>query len=137
MLPEVTSLGASSGVHMPDLMGSSSSLPLSSVLPTRKLVERAKTASLPADVAPDFYVCSLSTRTIVYKGMLRSVVVGQFYEDLVNPDYETAFAIYHRRFSTNTTPKWPLAQPMRLLGHNGEINTLQVWVGELFTEAVL
>lgn len=58
--------------------------------------------------------------------MLRSVVVGQYFADLVNPDYETAFAIYHRRFSTNTTPKWPLAQPMRFLGHNGEINTLQV-----------
>lgn len=52
--------------------------------------------------------------------MLRSVVVGAFYKDLVNTDYETAFAIYHRRFSTNTTPKWPLAQPMRILGHNGE-----------------
>lgn len=53
------------------------------------------------------------------QGMLRSVVVGQFFKDLVNPDFETAFAIYHRRFSTNTTPKWPLAQPMRILGHNG------------------
>ena len=52
--------------------------------------------------------------------MLRSVAVGAFFHDLLNPDYETAFAIYHRRFSTNTTPKWPLAQPMRLLGHNGE-----------------
>ncbi len=51
--------------------------------------------------------------------MLRSVVVGQFYKDLADPLYETAFAIYHRRFSTNTTPKWPLAQPMRVLGHNG------------------
>lgn len=56
--------------------------------------------------------------------MLRSVVVGQFYQDLVNPDFETAFAIYHRRFSTNTTPKWPLAQPMRFLGHNGELGPL-------------
>ena len=51
--------------------------------------------------------------------MLRSVVVGQFFRDLKNPAYTTAFAIYHRRFSTNTTPKWPLAQPMRVLGHNG------------------
>ncbi len=60
--------------------------------------------------------------------MLRSVVVGQFYEDLRNADFVSSFAIYHRRFSTNTTPKWPLAQPMRFLGHNGEINTLQVRV---------
>ncbi len=51
--------------------------------------------------------------------MLRSVVVGQFFRDLKNPAYTTAFAVYHRRFSTNTTPKWPLAQPMRVLGHNG------------------
>jgi len=90
----------------------------------RKLVERAKAAAM-GEAAADFYICTLSNRTIVYKGMLRSVVVGQFYQDLVNTDYETAFAIYHRRFSTNTTPKWPLAQPMRVLGHNGEINTLQ------------
>ena len=72
----------------------------------------------------DFYVCSFSCRTIVYKGMVRSVILGDFYTDLTNPDYETTFAVYHRRFSTNTMPKWPFAQPMRLLGHNGEINTL-------------
>lgn len=52
--------------------------------------------------------------------MLRSVVVGQYYKDLRNEKYTTAFAIYHRRFSTNTNPRWPLAQPMRVLGHNGE-----------------
>ena len=91
----------------------------------RKLVERAKAAQLPPDVSSDFYICSLSNKTIVYKGMLRSVVVGSFFLDLQNPNFETSFAIYHRRFSTNTTPKWPLAQPMRVLGHNGEINTLQ------------
>ena len=53
------------------------------------------------------------------QGMLRSVVVKEFYKDLQNPKYLTAFAIYHRRYSTNTNPKWPLAQPMRVLGHNG------------------
>ncbi|HTL89097.1 MAG TPA: glutamate synthase large subunit, partial [Leptolyngbya sp.] len=68
--------------------------------------------------------CSFSTRTIVYKGMVRSAVLGEFYQDLQNPLYKSPFALYHRRFSTNTLPKWPLAQPMRLLGHNGEINTL-------------
>ena len=72
----------------------------------------------------DLYICSFSNRTIVYKGMVRSVVLGEFYTDLQNPTYKSAFAVYHRRFSTNTLPKWPLAQPMRLLGHNGEINTL-------------
>ncbi len=70
------------------------------------------------------YICSFSARTIVYKGMVRSEVLGQFYLDLQNPDYVSPFAIYHRRFSTNTMPKWPLAHPMRLVGHNGEINTL-------------
>ncbi|WP_144427545.1 glutamate synthase-related protein [Nostoc piscinale] len=75
-------------------------------------------------VSEDFYICSLSSRTIVYKGMVRSAVLGDFYADLQNPAYKSAFAVYHRRFSTNTMPKWPLAQPMRLLGHNGEINTL-------------
>jgi glutamate synthase (ferredoxin) len=75
-------------------------------------------------ISEDFYICSLSSRTIVYKGMVRSAILGDFYADLKNPEYKSAFAVYHRRFSTNTLPKWPLAQPMRLLGHNGEINTL-------------
>lgn len=75
-------------------------------------------------LADDFYICSFSCRTLVYKGMVRSQVLGEFYLDLKNPDYQSNFAVYHRRFSTNTMPKWPLAQPMRLLGHNGEINTL-------------
>jgi len=87
----------------------------------RKVLEkRAKLAG-----EEEFYVCNLSSRTITYKGMLRSAVVGEFYLDLKNEAYETSFAIYHRRFSTNTTPKWPLAQPFRVIGHNGEINTLQ------------
>lgn len=71
-----------------------------------------------------YYICSFSCRTIVYKGMVRAEILGQFYLDLQNHAYQSRFAIYHRRFSTNTLPKWPLAQPMRLLGHNGEINTL-------------
>jgi glutamate synthase (ferredoxin) len=72
----------------------------------------------------ELYLCSFSSRTIVYKAMVRAEVLGEFYLDLKNPEYITPFALYHRRFSTNTMPKWPLAQPMRLLGHNGEINTL-------------
>jgi len=75
-------------------------------------------------LSDDFYICSFSCRTIVYKGMVRSVILGDFYQDLANRDYESTFAVYHRRFSTNTMPKWPFAQPMRILGHNGEINTL-------------
>ncbi len=76
------------------------------------------------NLSDDFYICSFSCRTIVYKGMVRSVILGEFYQDLLNPGYESTFAVYHRRFSTNTMPKWPFAQPMRILGHNGEINTL-------------
>ncbi|MFN9866802.1 MAG: glutamate synthase large subunit [Pseudanabaena sp.] len=73
----------------------------------------------------NFYIASLSNTTIIYKGMVRSAILDKFYADLQNPEYVSAFAIYHRRFSTNTLPKWPLAQPMRFLGHNGEINTMQ------------
>lgn len=81
-------------------------------------------ARISKRLADDFYICSFSCRTIVYKGMVRSMILGEFYEDFKNPNYTSKFALYHRRFSTNTMPKWPLAQPMRLLGHNGEINTL-------------
>lgn len=71
-----------------------------------------------------FYICSFSSYTIVYKGMVKSAILGQFYQDLYHPDYITSFVMYHRRFSTNTNPKWPLAQPMRYIAHNGEINTI-------------
>ena len=74
--------------------------------------------------ASDLYFCSLSGRTVVYKGMVRSEVLAPFYGDLSDERFAVSFAVYHRRFSTNTLPRWPLAQPMRLLGHNGEINTL-------------
>ena len=91
----------------------------------------AQAIASPSGLSPDlvaglkeFYVCSCSSRTIVYKGMVRSAVLAAFYADLRDPDYVSPFAVYHRRFSTNTMPKWPLAHPMRLLGHNGEINTL-------------
>ncbi len=91
----------------------------------RKRIQRAITSSLAQFPGlQDLYVCSFSNRTIVYKGMVRSEVLSRFYTDLTNPDYKSVFAVYHRRFSTNTMPKWPLAQPMRFVGHNGEINTL-------------
>ena len=89
----------------------------------RKKIEKT-IASTSSHWASNFYVCSLSSKMIVYKGMVRSTVLGQFYQDLHHPDYEASFGLYHRRFSTNTMPKWPLAQPMRFIAHNGEINTL-------------
>ncbi len=73
----------------------------------------------------DFYVCSLSSRTIVYKGMLSSLQLRQYYPDLTNRYFTSGIALVHSRFSTNTFPTWGLAQPFRLLAHNGEINTIR------------
>jgi len=73
----------------------------------------------------DFYICSLSTETIVYKGMFLAEQLSEFYKDLLDPDFKSKFAIYHQRYSTNTFPTWSLAQPFRVLAHNGEINTLK------------
>jgi glutamate synthase (ferredoxin) len=87
-------------------------------------VERKLRGHVWEDGDGEVYVASFSSRTIVYKGMVQSNVLAKFYKDLTNPDYTTKFVIYHRRFSTNTNPRWPLAQPMRVVGHNGEINTL-------------
>ncbi|KAI5960211.1 GLT1 [Candida pseudojiufengensis] len=72
-----------------------------------------------------FYICSLSSKTIVYKGQLAPNQVYAYYHDLVNSEYESHFALVHSRFSTNTFPSWDRAQPLRLAAHNGEINTLR------------
>ena len=73
----------------------------------------------------DFYICSLSSTNIVYKGMLTSLQVRQYYPDLTNNYFTSGLALVHSRFSTNTFPTWSLAQPFRLLAHNGEINTIR------------
>ena len=73
----------------------------------------------------DCYICSLSTRNIIYKGMLTSRQLREYYPDLVSPWFTSAMAIVHSRFSTNTFPQWSLAQPFRMLCHNGEINTIR------------
>lgn len=73
----------------------------------------------------DFYICSLSSKNIVYKGMLSSMQVRQFFPDLTNNYFTSGLALVHSRFSTNTFPTWSLAQPFRLLAHNGEINTIR------------
>ncbi|MBU6173479.1 MAG: glutamate synthase subunit alpha, partial [Planctomycetes bacterium] len=72
-----------------------------------------------------FYVCSLSTKTLIYKGMLTPAQVVPYYLDLSDPDFETHLAMVHSRFSTNTFPSWDRAQPLRFMSHNGEINTLR------------
>jgi glutamate synthase domain-containing protein 1/glutamate synthase domain-containing protein 3/glutamate synthase domain-containing protein 2 len=72
-----------------------------------------------------FYVVSLSHRTIVYKAMVRGGDLPDFYLDLRHPDFASAFAVFHQRFSTNTVPSWSMTQPFRLLAHDGEINTIE------------
>ncbi len=85
---------------------------------------RIEKAALAAQV-PTLYLASLSCRSIIYKGMMLAEQVAEFYPDLKDERFESAFAIYHQRYSTNTFPQWWLAQPFRMLAHNGEINTLK------------
>ena len=84
----------------------------------RKKIERRITH-------PDFYICSLSNKNIIYKGMLASGQLRRYFPDLTNPYLTSGLALVHSRFSTNTFPTWSLAQPFRLLAHNGEINTIR------------
>ena len=88
-------------------------------LARREMERRAEARNLPG-----FYACSLSCRTIVYKALLTGTQLPAFFTDFRYPEYESAIAVFHQRYSTNTLPSWPLAQPFRLLAHNGEINTL-------------
>ena len=90
----------------------------------RKRIELAVRA-LKLDDVGQFYIPSLSSRTIVYKGMLLAEEVGTYYQDLQDPDMVSALALVHQRFSTNTFPAWDLAHPFRMIAHNGEINTLR------------
>src|SRR5216684_3429304 len=88
----------------------------------RRTIERCIAEAGPG--LEPFFVCSLSCRTLVYKALLTGSQLAGFFPDLESPDYETALAIFHQRYSTNTTSSWPLVQPFRMLAHNGEINTL-------------
>jgi glutamate synthase domain-containing protein 2/glutamate synthase domain-containing protein 1/glutamate synthase domain-containing protein 3 len=90
----------------------------------RKVVENRVAASGLPD-SESFHVASLSTRTIVYKGLLISWQIPRFYQDLRDPAVDSALALVHQRFSTNTLPSWDRAHPYRFLAHNGEINTLR------------
>ncbi|WP_417250185.1 glutamate synthase large subunit [Celeribacter sp.] len=87
----------------------------------RRRIEKAAAAAGVGQL----YICSLSCRSIIYKGMMLAEQVAEFYPDLMDERFESAFAIYHQRYSTNTFPQWWLAQPFRMLAHNGEINTLK------------
>uniref|UniRef100_UPI002580AE2B glutamate synthase large subunit n=1 Tax=Thioclava sp. UBA3469 TaxID=1947693 RepID=UPI002580AE2B len=85
---------------------------------------RIEKAAIAAQIN-GLYICSLSCRSIIYKGMMLAEQVAEFYPDLKDERFESAFAIYHQRYSTNTFPQWWLAQPFRMLAHNGEINTIK------------
>ncbi|MEM6940843.1 MAG: glutamate synthase large subunit [Pseudomonadota bacterium] len=87
----------------------------------RRRIEKAAVAAQ----VPTLYIASMSCRSIIYKGMMLAEQVAEFYPDLLDARFESAFAIYHQRYSTNTFPQWWLAQPFRMLAHNGEINTLK------------
>lgn len=87
--------------------------------------KRTHAAIRRAEVDPFWYEASLSCRTLVYKGMLMPVQVGQYYPELHDPDMESALALVHSRFSTNTFPSWERSHPYRYIAHNGEINTLR------------
>ncbi|HXB62449.1 MAG TPA: glutamate synthase central domain-containing protein, partial [Acidobacteriaceae bacterium] len=89
----------------------------------RKQFERLQ-EDVAAQNEPPTYVCSLSAKTIVYKAMCVGRLLGHFYPDLESPEYVTDFAIFHQRYATNTLPTWLRAQPLRMLAHNGEINTI-------------
>ena len=92
----------------------------------RRRIERAaREEAATRGGEPTTYVASLSSRTLVYKGMLRPTQLRHFYRDLGEPDFASALALVHSRFSTNTFPSWPLSHPYRYVCHNGEINTLR------------
>jgi len=87
----------------------------------RKKIEKQANTS----ILKDFYICSFSSRSIIYKGMFLAEALSEFYPDLVDKRFVSRFAIFHQRYSTNTFPSWDLAQPFRTLAHNGEINTIK------------
>lgn len=87
----------------------------------RKRIEKA----VRAKAINDFYICSFSSRSIIYKGLFKAEQLTAFYPDLLDDRFTSSYAIFHQRFSTNTAPAWHLAQPFRVLAHNGEINTLK------------
>ena len=91
----------------------------------RKRMEHAIAADADAKDPAGFYCCSLSSRTVVYKGMFLAAQLAQYYPDLTDERFESAMAVAHQRFSTNTFPSWRLAHPYRFIAHNGEINTLR------------
>jgi glutamate synthase (NADPH/NADH) large chain len=122
-------IGEKSNAARPDIeqiiIGNSRHLPEEQVELDLYIIRRRIEKAAAAAQINDFYICSLSARSIIYKGMFLAEQLTTFYPDLLDERFESSFAIYHQRYSTNTFPTWPLAQPFRMLAHNGEINTLK------------
>jgi glutamate synthase (ferredoxin) len=117
-----TSLGARAGESMPEIWQFfvDADKPGAEFERQLALLRKRAEALLP----PRCYICSLSSRSIVYKGLLTPWQFPQFYQDLRDPNFAATFAVFHQRYSTNTQPSWDLAQPFRHVAHNGEINTI-------------
>ncbi len=131
--PEVANIGATALDSMPVIeqlfIGAAEGLDQDAFERELYLIRKQATIRLRGSdalaEAQMFYVCSLSTRVMIYKGMLTSGQLVPFYPDLAEPDYESHLAMVHSRFATNTFPSWDRAQPNRFMSHNGEINTLR------------
>ncbi len=122
-------LGAHARASLPDIrqvmVGRPGNMPQDAYPRTLYLIRKELEAWALEEGIKDFHLPSFSNATLVYKGLVVATQLHNFYLDLTDPDYETALAIFHQRYSTNTFPTWTLAQPFRFLAHNGEINTLQ------------
>ena len=126
---DVTALGDKASATRPEIEQIMFSMPadLSEADAERSLyvVRRRIEKAVIAELISDFYICSLSSRSIIYKGMFLAEQVTAFFPDLNDQRFVSSFAVYHQRYSTNTMPTWKLAQPFRVLAHNGEINTIR------------
>ncbi len=107
------------------IIGNSKNLPAPEFHKELFIIRRRIEKAVMAENISGFYICSLSARSIIYKGMFLAEQLTSFYPDLLDERFVSNFAVYHQRYSTNTFPSWPLAQPFRVLAHNGEINTLK------------
>ena len=125
----IRALGAKASATRPEIEQIMFSMPadLDLVEAERQLylVRRRIEKAVLSHMITDFYICSMSSRSIIYKGMFLAEQVTAFFPDLLDQRFVSSFAIYHQRYSTNTMPTWRLAQPFRVLAHNGEINTIR------------
>ncbi|MBI3320071.1 MAG: glutamate synthase subunit alpha, partial [Candidatus Omnitrophica bacterium] len=126
---DVSVLGDSGKRSLPDIqqvfLSRPSTIPPAAFDRTLFLVRRGIEKQFERDGFTDCYLPSCSSKVIVYKGLLVAPQLARFYPDLRDPDFVSSLAVFHQRYSTNTFPTWHLAQPFRLLAHNGEINTLR------------